>query len=102
MMYKYCLYCALIIGLHFGSIRNASMKNCQEQTAPLSRRDQRNADIRNEYFHLFRSEGKRNEVILTQLAKKWYMAEDTIERIVFQRGHYKPQSVAASSARNRV
>ncbi|GAB2586406.1 hypothetical protein GCM10027190_39380 [Spirosoma areae] len=62
-------------------------------------RDRRNADIRAEYVHLFNVEGKRNKVILALLSKKWYMAEDTIERIVFQRGRYRQTpSATASSA----
>ncbi|WP_080058313.1 hypothetical protein [Spirosoma aerolatum] len=52
-------------------------------------RDQRNAKIRAEFFRMHDVEGKRNEVIYALLSQKYFLAADTIERIVFQRGRYR-------------
>lgn len=52
-------------------------------------RDQRNEQIRKEFFRMHDVDGKRNEVIYALLSKKYFLAADTIERIVFQRGRYR-------------
>lgn len=76
------------------------MRNAPSLGVSLSRRDQRNLTIRTEYHKLF-GEGFRSQVILTKLADKFSLEEDTVERIVREIGHYRPTaapSVGASAA----
>lgn len=57
-------------------------------------REQRNRQIRKEFFRLHDVEGKRNEVIYALLSQKYFLAPGTIERIVFQRGRYRATDVS--------
>jgi hypothetical protein len=65
------------------------MKNAPTTGVTLSRREQRNLLIRTDYARLFK-DGLRSEVILTRLADRFSLEEDTVERIVRGIGHYRP------------
>mgnify|MGYP001808013997 CR=1 FL=1 len=75
-----------------GTHQRSSMKSKTGSTSlvdpSLSLREQRNAQIRADYNYLYHTEGKRHDIIVNQLSTKFYLAVDTIERIVWQRGHY--------------
>lgn len=71
-------------------------KNAVPAEPALSLQAKRNDAIRSEYFRMFNVQGKRNEVILRSLSDKYFLAPDTIERIVFRRGRYRPETVQIS------
>jgi hypothetical protein len=62
----------------------------------LPRREQRNEQIKAD-FNTYHKDGFRNEIIYEKLAAKYYLAPDTIERIVFGRGTYRKQSILVVS-----
>lgn len=64
--------------------------------AKNNRREKRNEQIRSEYQTQFAA-GLRSEVILETLARRWYLAPDTLERIVFQRGRYRDPLLMSTS-----
>ncbi len=76
------------------------MRNAPTLGVVLSRREQRNLTIKNEYQKLF-TDGLRSQVILTRLADRFSLEEDTVERIVRGIGHYRPtaaHTVGATAA----
>jgi hypothetical protein len=78
---------------HGATHQRSYMKPSKPDSTPLvdsslPLREQRNAKIRAEYTFMYTIEGKRNDVILNQLSAKYFLAVDTVERIVWQRGHY--------------
>lgn len=60
----------------------------------MPRRVRRNQNIKDEFKRMY-AEGLRNEVILARLSDKYYLASDTIERIVWERGNYAKKGATA-------
>lgn len=73
------------------------MKNAPATGVMLSRREQRNLTIRNDYARLFK-DGLRSEVILDKLADRFALEPDTVERIVRGIGHYRPTAALSAGA----
>lgn len=98
-MYRKRLYLALLICL-LGHYRNRySMKTPSKlPTSSVSLRDERNARIRADFQNQY-ERGQRVNFILKDLSGRYFLAEDTLERIVFERGYYRQAAtVGASSA----
>ncbi len=100
-MYKTFINIALFVSLTSGH-RNAHMKKTSldsttSNTSTISLREQRNAKIRLYYTTQF-GKGLRTAVIIKALSNQWCLAEDTIERIVFQRGRYRTTSAHSVSS----
>ncbi len=49
-----------------------------------SRKDKRNALIKEDYVHLYFTEGKREEVIWADLADKYFLEPDTIRKLILK------------------
>ncbi|MEZ0611951.1 hypothetical protein ACAW74_25790 [Fibrella sp. WM1] len=49
---------------------------------------QRNEAIRSKYFSRH-DKGFRNEIIVADLAMEFFLSLDTVQKIVWQRGHYR-------------
>ena len=54
-----------------------------------TKKDIRNAKIREEYKKLYAEKGLRHRVICDRLGDKYYLESDTIEQIVARTGTYK-------------
>ena len=92
-MYKISVKSALLcwgLATHRNSQMKKPSRSDARSTTPSTLRDQRNAQIRADYTRLYAS-GQRSAFIIIGLSERYFLAEDTIERIVFQRGHYRSE-----------
>ena len=61
------------------------------------RRLARDADIRAEYARQHKA-GLRDEVIIARLEIRWRLAPTTLDKIIFQQGHYRPVVVVTETS----
>ena len=99
-MYRNYLLLALLLWPTVPYRNVHSMNNHSKPSStvvtPVSLRVERNARIRAEFQQQY-ERGQRVNFILAELSKRYYLAEDTLERIVFERGHYKPTATSGTA-----